>query len=72
MDVPNSAAEMHSLVLQQYPWAADLLAQYSDTEILAVMVSGMRAVIAIKEAELKEMQKRLDESARALFSPAPH
>lgn len=72
MDVPNSAAEMRSLVLQQYPWAAGLLAQYSDTEILSMMVSGMRAVIAIKKAELAVMRGQLEDIDRALSSQNPH
>ncbi|VVN10891.1 hypothetical protein [Pseudomonas fluorescens] len=72
MDKPKTAEEMRALLLSQHPNLKDDLAEISDFELLQLMVCAYKCAIDIKEAEMTEIKRRLDETARALFSPVPH
>jgi hypothetical protein len=72
MDKPKSAEEVRTLLLSQHPDLKDDLAKISNFELLQLTAYAYKCAIEIKEAELAEIDRRLDESARALFSPVPH
>jgi hypothetical protein len=72
MDKPKTAEEMRTLLLSQHPDLKDDLANISDFELLQLMVCAYKYAIDIKEAEVTEIERQLDETARALFSPVPH
>nr|WP_218173257.1 hypothetical protein [Pseudomonas sp. D5002] len=59
-------------MLSQRPDLKDELAKISDPEVLQLMVCAYKSAIDIKEAELVEIDRLLDEAARTLFSPVPH
>ena len=71
MDKPT-AEEMRTLLLSLYPNLKDDLAKISEPELLRLMACTYECAIGIKEAELADVERRLDEAARALFSPVPH
>lgn len=56
----------------QRPDLKDDLAKISDLEVLQFMACAYKSAIDIQEAELVEIDRLLDEAARALFSPVPH
>lgn len=72
MDMPKTAQEVRALLLSQRPDLEDDLAKISDFELLQITACVYKCAIGIKEAELAELERRLDETARALFSPVPH
>lgn len=72
MDKSKTAEEMRALLLSQRPDLKDDLAKISDLELLRLMVCTYKNAIGIKEAELIEIERQLDETAKALFSPVPH
>lgn len=72
MDKPKTAEEMRTLLLSQHPNLKDDLAKISDDELLQLMLCAYKYALGIKEAELAEVERRLDEVARALFSPVLH
>ena len=72
MDKPKTVEEMRALLLSQRPDLKDDLAEMSDFELLRLMVCIYKSAIHIKEAELIEIERRLDETARVLFSPVLH
>ncbi|MHA6138481.1 hypothetical protein ACX3YC_13730 [Pseudomonas mohnii] len=72
MDKPKSTEEIRTLLLSQHPHLKDYLAKISDVELLQLMVCTYECALEIKEAELADLERRLDEAARALFSPVPH
>ncbi|NBB58928.1 hypothetical protein GVN18_06505 [Pseudomonas sp. ODNR1LW] len=72
MDKPKTAEEMRALLLSQRPDLKDDLAKISDFELLRLMICTYKRAIGIKEAEVMEIERRLDETARALFSPVLH
>jgi hypothetical protein len=72
MDKPKTAEDMRALLLSQHPNLKDDLAKISDFELLQLMACAYTCAIGIKEAELAEIERRLDETARALYSPVPH
>lgn len=72
MDMPKSAEEIRTLLLSQRPDLKGDLAKISDLEVLQLMACAYKSAIDITEAELVEIDRLLDESARALFSPKPH
>lgn len=72
MDRPKTAEEMRARLLDQHPHLKDDLAKISDAELLQLMVCTYEYGLKIKEAELADVERRLDEAARALFSPVPH
>ena len=68
----ETVEEMRALLLSQRPDLKDDLAEMSDFELLRLMVCIYKSSILVKEAELIEIEKRLDETARVLFSPVLH
>lgn len=72
MDMPKSAEEIRALLLSQHPDLKDDLAKISDFEVLQLMACAYKSAIDIQEAGLVEIDRRLDEAARALFSPVLH
>ncbi|MEO8646046.1 hypothetical protein [Pseudomonas sp.] len=72
MDKPKTAEEIRALLLSQHPSLNDDLAKISDFELLQLMLCVYEHAIDIKEAEVTDIERRLDETARALFSPVPH
>lgn len=72
MDMPKSAEEIRALLLSQHTNLEDDLAQISDGELLQCLLCAYEYAIDVKEAELMEAERRLDEAAKALFSPVPH
>ncbi len=72
MNKPKTAEEIRALLLSQHPGLKNDLANISDFEWLQLLVSAYEYAIDIKEAELMEVESRLDDAARALFSPVPH
>lgn len=72
MKMPHRPADMRFRLLAKYPGIASELAKLSDLELLEVMITAYQLIITAKEAQIAETQRRLDELARALFSPAPH
>ncbi|MFJ4130831.1 hypothetical protein [Pseudomonas cyclaminis] len=70
--MPKSAEEIRALLLTHRPGLADDLAEISDVELLQCLICAYETVIDIKQADLVEAEKRLDDVARALFSPVPH
>ncbi|MCF5059925.1 hypothetical protein GIW54_17040 [Pseudomonas proteolytica] len=72
MDMPKSAEEIRALLLSQHPDLKDDLAKISDFELLQCLLCAYECAIDIKKTDLMEIEKRLDDVARALFSPAPH
>ena len=72
MDMPKSAEEIRALLLSRHPDLKDDLAKISDTELLRCLTCALEYAIDIKQAELMEVERRLDEVARTLFSPVPH
>ena len=72
MDKPKTVEEMRALLLSQRHDLKNELAKMSDFELLRLMVCIYKSAIQIKEAELIGIEKRLDETARLLFSPVLH
>jgi len=72
MDKPKTAEEMRALLISQHPHLKDDLAKISDDELLQLILYAYKYALAIKEAELAEVERRLDVAARALFSPVLH
>ena len=72
MEKSKTAEEIRALLLSQRPDLKDDLAKISDLEVLQFMACAYKSAIDIKEAELAEIDRLLDEAARALFSPKPH
>lgn len=72
MDKSKTAEEIRALLLSQRPDLKDELAKISDNEVLQLMAYAFKSAIDIQEAELIEVDRRLDEVARALFSPVLH
>ena len=72
MDKPKTAEEMRTLLLSQHPRLKDDLAKISDVDLLRLMACAYKYARGIKEAELAEVQRRLDETARVLFSTVRH
>ncbi|WP_321847319.1 hypothetical protein [Pseudomonas paraveronii] len=72
MDMPKSVEEMRALLLSQRPDLKNDLAKISNLELLQLMAGIYKSAIGIKEAELIEIERQLDEAAKALFSPALH
>ncbi len=72
MEKSKTAEEIRALLLSQRPDLKDELAKISDIEMLQLMVCAYKGAIDIKEAEMVEIDRLLDEVARALFSPKPH
>ncbi|MCS3515554.1 hypothetical protein [Pseudomonas grimontii] len=72
MGQSKTAEEMRALLLSHRPDLKNDLAKISDLELLRLMAGIYKSAIDIKEAELIEVEARLDDAARALFSPAPH
>ena len=72
MDKPETAEEMRTLLISQHPHLKDDLAKISDDELLQLILYAYKYALAIKEAELAEVERRLDAAARALFSPVLH
>lgn len=70
--MPKSAEDIRALLLSQRPDLKDELPKISDLEVLQLMACAYKSAIDIKQAELVEIDRLLDESARALFSPVPH
>ena len=72
MDKPETAEEMRTLLISQHPHLKDDLEKISDDELLQLMLCAYKYALAIKKAELAEVERRLDVAARALFSPVLH
>ena len=72
MDKPKTAEEMRALLISQHPHLKDDLEKISDDELLQLMLCAYKYALRIKEAELAEVERRLDEAARAIFSPVLH
>ncbi|USW94208.1 hypothetical protein NHF39_23170 [Pseudomonas proteolytica] len=72
MDMPKSAEEIRALLLSQHPDLKDDLAKISDLELLQCLICAYEYAIDIKQADLAEMERRLDDVARAPFYPVPH
>ncbi|MEG8235355.1 hypothetical protein [Pseudomonas orientalis] len=72
MDKAKTPEEVRALLLSQRPDLKDDLAKISDIEVLQLMVCAYKDAIDIKEAELVEIDRLLDEVARTLFSPVLH
>ncbi|MCK1782915.1 hypothetical protein J2Y83_002833 [Pseudomonas marginalis] len=72
MEKSKTAEEIRTLLLSQRPDLRDELAKISDLEVLQLTACAYKSAIDIKEAELIEVEARLDDAARALFSPVPH
>lgn len=72
MDKSKTAEEIRALLLSQRPDLKDELAKIPDIEVLQIMAYAYKSAIGIQEAELVEVDRRLDEVARALFSPVLH
>lgn len=72
MDMPKNAEDIRALLLSQRPDLKEDLAKISDLEVLQFMACAYKSAIDIKEAELVEIDRLLDEAARALFSPVLH
>ncbi|WP_058542879.1 hypothetical protein [Pseudomonas fluorescens] len=72
MGKSKSAEEVRALLLSECPDLKDDLANISDLELLRLMACIYKSAIGVKEAELIEIEKQLDEAAKALFSPALH
>lgn len=72
MDMPKSAEEIRALLLSQHPGLAYDLAKISDLELLHCLICACECAVEAKQADLAEVEKRLDDVARALFSTVPH
>lgn len=72
MEKSKTAGEIRALLLSQRPDLKDELVNISDIEVLQLAACAYKSAIDIQEAELVEIDRRLDDVARALFSPAPH
>lgn len=72
MDKPKTAEEIRALLLSQHPNLKNDLARISDFELLHLLICAYECAIDVKEGELMEAERRLDEAAKALFSPVPH
>lgn len=72
LEKSKTVEEIRALLHSQRPDLKDELAKISDLEVLQLMVCIYKSAIDIKEAELAEINRLLDESARVLFSPKPH
>ncbi|SUD43773.1 Uncharacterised protein [Pseudomonas fluorescens] len=72
MEKSKTAQEIRALLLSQRPDLKDDLAKISDLEVLQLMACAYKSAIDIQEAGLVEIDRRLDEAARALFSPVLH
>lgn len=72
MEKSKTAEEIRAFLLSQRPDLKDDLAKFSDLEVLQFMACAYKIAINIKEAELVEIDRLLDEAARALFSPELH
>lgn len=72
MDMPKSGEEIRALLLSQHPDLKDDLEKISDLELLQCLICAYECAIDIKQADLVEIEMRLEDVARALFSPVPH
>lgn len=72
MEKSKTAKEIRALLLSQRPDLKDELAKISDIEVLQLAACAYKSAIDVKEAELVEIDRLLDEAARALFSPVLH
>lgn len=72
MEKSKTAEEIRALLLSQRPDLNDELAKISDIEVLQLAACAYKSAIDIKEAELIEIERQLDEAARTLFSPVLH
>jgi hypothetical protein len=72
MEKSKTAEEIRALLLSQRPDLKDEFAKISDPELLQFMACAYISAIDIKEAELVEIDRLLDEAARALFSSDLH
>lgn len=72
MDKPKTAEAMRTLLIRQHSHLKDDLAKITDDELLQLMVCAYKYAIDIKESEVMEVERRLDETDRALFSPVLH
>ena len=72
MEKSKCAEEIRELLLSQRPDLKDDLAKISDLELLQFMARIYKSAIDAKEAQLIEVEKQLDETAKALFSPVLH
>ncbi len=72
MEKSQTAEEIRALLLSQRPDLKDELAKISDIEVLQLAACAYKSAIDIKEAELVEIDRLLDEAARALFSSDLH
>ena len=72
MDKSKTAEEIRALLLSQRPDLNDELAKISDLELLQCLICAYECATDIKQADLAEIERRLDDVARKLFSPVPH
>lgn len=72
MDMPESAEDIRALLLSQHPDLKDDLAKISDLELLQCLICAYECATDIKQADLAEIERLLDDVARTLFSPVPH
>ncbi|WP_431699879.1 hypothetical protein [Pseudomonas sp. BR20] len=72
MEKSKTAEEIRALLLSQRPDLKDELAKISDLELLQCLFCAYECATDIKQADLTEIERRLDDVARALFSPVPH
>lgn len=72
MDMPKNAEDIRALLLSQHPDLKDDLAKISDLDLLQCLICAYERATDIKQADLAEIERRLDDVARALFSPVPH
>jgi len=72
MSKSKTTDEMRALLLGKRPDLKNDLAKISDIELLQLAACAYKSTIDIKEAELVEIDRLLDEVARALFSPVLH
>lgn len=72
MNKSKTAGEIRARLLSQRPDLKNELAKVSDIKLLQLMACAYKSAIDIQEAELVEIDRRLDDVARALFSPVLH
>ncbi|KAA6196325.1 MULTISPECIES: hypothetical protein [Pseudomonas] len=72
MDMPKNAEDIRALLLSQHPDLKDDLAKISDLDLLQCLICAYECATDIKQADLAEIERLLDDVARTLFSPVPH
>ena len=72
MEKSKTAEEIRALLLSQRPDLKDELAKISDIDLLQCLICAYECATDIKQADLAEIERRLDDVARVLFSPVPH